>query len=304
MKDGNSNKLSDFSYSEFSPLFICVRLFIEKNTIQLKFMKIKILFALFLAVCFSADISAHEYWFEPETFFPKQEEKTVVHLYVGDGLTKDREERPFQPEKTPLFKLFSVKNDWDLKPSLVENALPIYTFSAGDAGNYLLAMERNWSYIKLEAGKFEDYLREDGIEFIIAERAKLGESKKEGSERYSRYLKSLLQVGDKRTDVYKKKLGMKLEIMPLENPYSKRVGDKIKFQIFFDGKPLADRTIFANNRTSETQKTKTDKDGKATFKLDRSGLWIVRLVNMQRCQIDCGEAVWESFWGAITFGVK
>lgn len=267
-------------------------------------MKIKILFALFLAVYFSADISAHEYWFEPATFSPEKGEKTAVHLYVGDGLTKDREERPFQLEKTPLFKLFSMKNGWDLKTSLVEKALPIYTFSADDEGNYLLAMERNWSYIKLEAGKFEDYLREDGIEFIIAERAKLGESKKEGSERYSRYLKSILQVGDKRTDIYKKKLGMKLEIMPLENPYSKRVGDKIKFQIFFDGKPLADRTIFADNRTSEMQRTKTDKDGKATFKLDRSGLWIARLVNRQRCQIDCSEAVWESFRGAITFGVK
>lgn len=267
-------------------------------------MKLKILFALVFAVSFSADAFAHEYWFEPETFFPAAKEKTAVHLYVGDGLTKDREERPFQTEKTPVFKLFSTKNTLDLKSSLTENAMPVYTFSADENGNYLLAMERNWSYIKLEASKFEDYLREDGIEFIIAERAKLGESKNEGGERYSRYLKSLLQVGDQRTDVYKKNLGMKLEIVPLENPYAKKVGDKIKFQIFFDGKPLADRTIFADNRNSETQKSKTDKDGKATFRLDRSGLWIVRLVNMQRCQANCGEAVWESFWGAITFGVK
>lgn len=267
-------------------------------------MKLKILFAVIFTIFFSLNAFAHEYWFEPETFFPAPREKTVVHLYVGDGLTKDREERPFQPEKTPLFKLFSTQNTLDLKSSLAENALPIYTFSADEAGNYLLAMERNWSYIKLEAQKFEDYLREDGMEYIIAERAKRGESKSEASERYSRYLKSLLQVGDKRTDVYKKSLGMKLEIMPLENPYAKKVGDKIKFQIFFDGKPLADRTIFADNRDSETQKTKTDKDGKATFKLDRSGLWIVRLVTMQRCTADCGEAVWESFWGAITFGVK
>jgi len=267
-------------------------------------MKLKLLFTVIFAVSFSANALAHEYWFEPETFFPKLNEKIAVHLYVGDGLTKDREERPFQSKKTPMFKLFSIKNALDLNSSLTENAMPIYNFSADEAGNYLLAMERNWSYIKLESQKFEDYLREDGMEFIIAERAKLGESKKEGSERYSRYLKSLLQVGDKRSDVYRKSLGMKLEIMPLENPYSKKVGDKIKFQVFFDGKPLADRTIFADNRNSETQKTKTDKDGKASFKLDRNGLWIVRLVTMQRCQTDCNEAVWESFWGAITFGVK
>ena len=53
----------------------------------------------------------------------------------------------------------------DLKTSLVEGATPIYKFSAAP-GNYLLAMERNWSYIKIESQKFEDYLREDGIEYI------------------------------------------------------------------------------------------------------------------------------------------
>ncbi len=267
-------------------------------------MKLKILLAAVFTIFFSMNAFAHEYWFEPETFFPAVGAKTVVHLYVGDGIVKDREERPFQSEKTPRFQLFSMQKTLDLKSSLTENALPIYNFSADGAGNYLLAMERNWSYMKLEAQKFEDYLREDGIEYIIAERAKRGESKNEGSERYSRYLKSLLQVGDKRTNVYKKSLGMKLEIMPLENPYAKKVGDKIKFQIFFDGKPLADRTVFADNRDSQTQRMKTDKNGKITVKIDRSGLWLVRLVNMQRCQSDCGEAVWESFWGAITFGMK
>lgn len=267
-------------------------------------MKLKIPFAFIFSLSLLTNAFAHEYWFEPANFFPARNEKTVVHLYVGDGLIKDREEREYQPEKTPSFKLFSIEKTVDLKSSLVEGALPVYNFSAERAGNYLLAMERSWSYIKLDAQKFEDYLREDGIEFIIAERAKLGESEREGRERYSRCLKSLLQVGDKRNDVYKNKLGMKLEIMPLENPYAKKVGDKIKFQILFDGKPLANRTVFADNRDSETQRMMTGADGKITVKIDRSGLWLIRLVNMQRCAANCGEADWESFWGALTFGVK
>lgn len=266
-------------------------------------MKLKVTSAFIFAVLFSAKVFAHEYWFEPEKFALAPNEKTVVHLYVGDGLTKDREERPFQLEKTPTFNLFSMNKSLDLKSTLKDEALPIYNFSAEKAGNYLLAMERNWSFIKLDAQKFEDYLREDGMEFIIAEREKLGERQKEGRERYSRFIKSLLQVGDKRDATYKKQLGLKLEIMPLENPYSKKVGDTLKFQILFDGKPLADRVVFADNRQSETQKMTTDKNGRVTMKIDKSGLWLVRLVNMQRCRTGCGEADWESFWGAITFGV-
>lgn len=267
-------------------------------------MNIKLLIAFIFTFLFTINIYAHEYWFEPDTFFPAPNAKTAVHLYVGDGLVKDREERVFQIEKTPVFNLFSVGKTLDLKTSIKEGAMPIYNFSADKAGNYLLGMERNWSYIKLEPNKFEDYLREDGIEYIIAEREKLGERQKEGRERYSRFIKSLLQVGGKRDATYKKKLGMKLEIMPLENPYSKKVGDNLGFQIYFDGKPLVNRVVYADNRDSQTQKMTTDKNGKISMKIDKNGLWLVRLVNMQRCAADCGEADWESFWGAITFGVK
>lgn len=247
---------------------------------------------------------AHEYWFEPESFFLAPKEKTTVRLFVGDGLINDREERPFQHNKTPMFSVFSRAGKRDLISRLKDGALPIYQFSGDAAGNYLLAMERNWTYITLEADKFDEYLRADGMEYIMAEREKLGESKNVGRERYSRFIKGLLQVGDKRDDTFKKKIGLKLELIPLENPYSKKIGDTISFQILFDGRPLTGRTVFADNRGSETQKMVTDKEGKFSFKLGKSGLWLARLVFMQRCKTDCGEADWESFWGAYSFGVK
>lgn len=267
-------------------------------------MRLKPLSTIVFALLLSTNAFAHEYWLEPETFTPAPNQKTIVHLYVGDGLIKDREERPFQLAKTSLFRLLSTSNSWDLKASVIDGALPIYSFSAERAGNYLLAMERNWSYIKLEPQQFEDYLREDGMEYIIAEREKLGESAKEGRERYSRFLKSLLQVGDKRDEAYKKLVGLKLEITPLENPYSKKVGDSLKFQVLFNDKPLAGKTVFADNRNGATQEMTTDREGNMTMKIDRNGLWLVRLVFMQRCTTSCNEADWESFWSAFSFGVK
>ena len=268
-------------------------------------MKIKLFAVIFTAFIFSANCFAHEYWFEPETFFPAPNQKTPVHLYVGDGLVKDREERAFEPAKTELFKVFSVGDALDLTKIITPQAMPIYEFSAAKKGNYLLAMERNWSYIKLESQKFEDYLREDGIDFIVAEREKRGERAKEGRERYSRFIKSLLSVGDQRDDTYKKNLGLKLEITPLENPYAKKIGDKLRFRVLFDGAPLANRVVFADNRANrDSQRLTTDKNGVITVNLNQKGLWLVRLVNMRRCAADCGDADWESFWGALSFGVK
>lgn len=262
--------------------------------------------ALFLLLVFSVNAFPHEYWLEPDTFFPAVGDKINLKMYLGEGL-KIEEERPYQAEKTVLFRHFFGKISAAAKNN-VDNSTPFYSYThGGESGNHMIVVERNWSYITLEPAKFEDYLREDGMEYIIGERAKLGEASKDGRERYSRFIKTLLQVGDKRDNTYKMNSGLRLDITPLENPYSKKVGDSIAFRITFDGKPLAGRTVFADNRDGETiskVKMLTDANGKVSVKLDRKGVWLVRLVIMQRCQSDCKETDWESFWGAFSFGIK
>lgn len=267
-------------------------------------MKIIILALIILSNFLTIPVFADEYWLEPDTFFPAPGQKTALHLYVGNGLFKDLGEYPFKRDKTRMFQQFSTSKTVDLKKSLIDGALPVYHFSASHSGNFLLAMEREWVHIKLDPLKFEDYLREDGIEYIIAEREKLGESLKEGRERYSRYIKSLLQVGEKRDAIYKKSTGLRLEIIPLENPYSKMLGDELNFQVAFEGKPLVGKAIFGDSRSGATQKMITDHEGKVTLKIDQSGFWLMRLVYMQRCVTSCEGADWDSFWGAFSFGVK
>ncbi len=262
--------------------------------------------AIVIAVAATANIFAHGYWFEADNFSVKLNEKTGIRLFIGEALKKE-EERPYQASKTVAFQMFSTAGSFDMRSMAEDGTMPLLNFSADRSGTFLLSMERNWSYIKLEANKFEDYLREDGMDYIIAERRRLGESKKEGRERYSRFIKMLFQVGGSRSDAAMTLVGSKLEIVPLENPYSKKVGDNLKLRIYFGGFPLTENVVFADNSDGDkysTQKLTTDKDGKVVVKLDRKGVWLVRLVFMQRCEKNCGEADWESFWGALSFAVK
>jgi hypothetical protein len=99
-------------------------------------------------------------------------------------------------------------------------------------------------------------------------------------------------------------IGLRLEIVPLENPYSKKVGDVLRFRVRFNRKPLVGKTIFAENRNTTQQKMITDRDGRIAMRIDRSGVWLVHLVFMRRCTTDCIEADWESFWGTFSFGVR
>ena len=214
---------------------------------------------------------------------------------------------PYRSSKTSVFRLFSADGTFDLARDIRDEAKPMFSFSAQSSGTYLLAMERNWSYITLEPDKFDDYLREDGMEYIIAEREKLGETGKKGNERYSRFIKSLIQVGGKRDRTFSQRTGLRFEVVPLANPYSLKLGEELSVQVLFEGKPLADKVLYADNRDGDLvtqQRFVTNTEGIAAIKLDRKGVWLVRLVFMQRCSKNCEGADWESFWGALSFGMR
>lgn len=265
-----------------------------------------ILFVLFL-VAFSAHAKAHDYWLEAENFFPAPNSEVTVRMWLGSWLVVE-EERPFQIKRTPLLQLWAANGATDLlTEASAEHRTPFAKFKVGAAGNYLLVQERSPAFLTLEAGKFHDYLREEGLPKIIAEREERGEATEFGRERYSRYLKTLLQVGGKYDAAFAKVAGLKFEIVPLANPHQQKLNSKIGFRVLFDGKPLAGVELAALNRFNKQihrQKARTDAKGEAVFKLDRSGFWLIRGVEMRRCQTDCRDIDWESYWAAYSFGVK
>jgi len=251
-------------------------------------------------------LAAHDYWFKPETFFTAANTSVKVRLFVGDEF-KIEEERVLQKEKTDSFQMFSAAQTQDMLAAGQEGQTPAAVVKVGAEGNYLIAMNRKASFIELKAAKFKSYLAEEGLEEIIAERERRGESNMDGRERYSRCLKSLLQVGERHDDIYKRALGQRLEIIPQSNPYQLQRGDSLKVRVTFEGKPLsAGAKVFAYNRDGEAiseQSQRIAGDGMATFKIDKAGEWLVRLVYMRRCG-KCTDADWESFWGAYSFGMK
>src|SRR6188768_2450191 len=118
-----------------------------------------VLFALLTA---PFQIFAHEFLLEPDSFFLRSGQQTGIHLLVGEALKKG-EERTYRGSQTTLFQMFSPMGTFDLRSMADEDKAPILSIAGERPGAYLLAMERGWSYITLDAEKFEEYLREDGM---------------------------------------------------------------------------------------------------------------------------------------------
>ena len=130
------------------------------------------------------------------------------------------------------------------------------------------------------------------------------------SEGYSRFLKSLVQVGEAGgAELHKRVLGQTLEILLLQNPYRLDPGDPLEVKVLFEGKPLPGQSLkaFSNDRKGRisSHQFRTGPDGVGRFTLDRAGLWLVRLVRLTPCSehssVDCEDADWESYWASYTF---
>ncbi|GAC1399832.1 MAG: DUF4198 domain-containing protein [Pyrinomonadaceae bacterium] len=268
---------------------------------------LKNFFIVAFVLCFAFNVSSHDYWFDVKPFFIEPGKTARVHLLVGSDL-KAELERPMQRERTLKFEMFDATNaPQTLLDRTPDGQTPFAKLKFPRSGNFLLAMERAPATINLDADKFKSYLVEENLNSIITEREKHGESQTTGRERYRRYIKTLVQVGDKHDDAYKRPAHQFLEIIPEQNPYSLQRGERLTVRVIFDNRPLTNSRIFAYNLATtgaRIQTATTDKRGHATFTIDNTGLWLIRLVYMRRCASDCKEIDWESFWGEYSFGMR
>jgi len=169
----------------------------------------------------------------------------------------------------------------------------------------LVSMQSNEAYIELEAEKFNDYLKEDGLDNALDVRTKTNTLNKPSKEFYSRYVKLLVQTGDKTDDTYKKKIGLRLEIIPAQNPYNLKSGDYLQCLILFDGKPIPHQMVKIWNKINETsflQNAYTENDGTIKFPISSKGPWMISTVKM--IESTKPGADWQSFWGSFVFGIE
>ena len=99
-------------------------------------------------------------------------------------------------------------------------------------------------------------------------------------------------------------LGYTFEIVPSRNPAT--LGrDELTVRCVVEGTvPAKQVTVFAMHRDDpdHPQKTETDDEGKATFRLDKPGIWMIKAIYMRAAPADV-DADWESVWATLVFEI-
>ena len=144
------------------------------------------------------------------------------------------------------------------------------------AGVHLVGYRSHDSFVSQEAAKFEQYLAEEGLERVIAARAKRGESGKASRELFARCAKALLSAGPGpglRTG-FDRVLGFTLEIVPETDPESWQPGRRVTVRLLFAGRPLEGALVAAlpkANPAAGRIAGRTDRAGRVALPLHAGG---------------------------------
>ena len=192
-----------------------------------------------------------------------------------------------------------------------EGSVAILDFETGEPGTYVVGVSTGTNMIELTAEEFDDYLKHDGVLDVLEARQQEGDLDKSVRERYSKHVKTILQVGDAVTDSHSVRLGYPIEIVPLANPSSLDIGDSLEFLVLADGKPVADQLVYASyegfhshdesGTHREAASARTDDEGIVKVELSKAGRWYVRLIRM--LPVDEAGADYESNWATLTFEI-
>lgn len=255
---------------------------------------------LFVAI---ALISAREFWLHPWKFVYKSGEKLEISFKAGENFIGEPWDlQKNQIESVILQQLSKLSSVID---SVTEGNKDNLSLTLNDAGTCLLTMQTKNAVNEWEAEKFNSFLKENGLDEILDRRTKTNALASPTREYYSGYTKLLVQVGEKKDDTHKKVNSFPVEIMPLENPYSLKIGDPIHFKILFDGKPVFGVRVKVWNRfdnRTTIQNIYTEKDGTLETRISNRGPWMVSVVRMIPSKQAGAE--WQSYRGSFVFGIE
>lgn len=256
------------------------------------------LLAIVALECFAV-AKAHDYWIEPKTFRAPVEQSIDFAFKVGFG--DEVEELAWRPSRCERCFVSLKEEQFDVAG--VPDTMPALRVAFARPGTWTLGYRSFDSRLELEAEKFEAYLKEEGLEAIVAARKERGESEKAGLEQYSRCAKALVRVGDvDGVDLPgPSPLGLTLELVADLDPYTLAAKTKFPVRLLLRGEPLAGALVEAvrMDPSHRTLAARSDSAGRVEFDLD-TGAWMITAVHMERARR--GEnADWKSLWATLTF---
>ncbi len=260
----------------------------------------------------TAAVAAHDFWLAASRWHAEPGASVTVTANVGERFPVPTAYT--DPSRIEAIELVGPSRRGRLSPLFRRegDSLALTLDLPKAAATYMVVMVVKPRFIEIPAPDFTTYLTHEGLDWVIAERQRRGESGAPGRERYARYAKLLVRAGDGPGEHVTRPLGLPAELVPLTDPTRLRRGDVLAVRLLADGQPVRGALVGAIDAGSTGApddwplRARTDAEGLVRFRLEAPGPWLVRSVHMVRREGESGPeaADWASFWASLAFDLS
>ena len=263
-----------------------------------------------ILVCAHASlVAAHDFWLQPNEYWISPDALTTMTLQVGHGPFRQRS--PIPARRITRFQAIAPKGTViDLHEQLrLGEAAEDGDFRFAIPGVYVLVLQTDdGAQTHLPSIRFNDYLKVEGLTPALEQRARLNQMDRDGSERYSRCAKSIVQVGPVGAGPQgqvSKPVGLPLEIVPEANPNGVPRSENLPVRVIYAGHPLSGALVKLtdlNNDASPFEVHLTDHEGRATFTMPNAGSWLLNVI-WTKALPRSEETDFETVFSSLSFGI-
>ncbi len=271
---------------------------------------------LLLASVALALFSSHDMYLKLDSYFLQPNTAASIKLYNGTFSTS---ENTIDRNRMLDVSLVgdSQRTAVDTNQWREEAGMTILDFTTGDAGTWVAGVSTRARNIEMEAEAFNKYLEHDGVLDMLNWREENDKLEEDAVEKYSKHVKTVFQVGDKRTDDWKTNLGYPIEFIPLQNPYNIHSGEALNARLLWQGEPLANQLVYLGTEESAHEhghshdegehdhgvvaQVRTNDQGEFYAKIPHDGRWYLRTIYLVESEEE--GLTHESNWATLTFEV-
>ena len=260
------------------------------------------------SVVLAVPLAAHDFWIAASDWRVNPGATVTITANVGDD-SYPVSQNATAPERVESLRLIGPTSSVS-KPvfRILGDALAADVVLPTQAGTYMAVLTVKGRFLSMAPKEFETYLKEEGLDGVLADRTRRQETDVPSRERYSRQAKTLIRAGAGSSAHVTRPAEIVAELVPDTDLTQARSGDDIAVRLLFEGRPVANAQVSAYGTgaapiQARRQTGRTDANGRVHFKLRGAGPYLLTTTHMVRRTGETGpEAVdWESYWVSITF---
>ena len=265
---------------------------------------IKLILTLgFMAAALGAQ--AHEFWIQPHKYRLEDGNRLVADVRVGMDFGGNQ--MAYLPNAINAFNITDASGTHKIEGRIGD--IPAVNITPTEDGLQILNLFSTSSTITWDDfQKFDDFVNLHGMGWVLARHAERGLPDTGFKEAYTRFVKSLVAMGDGAGQDHF--MGMFFELVAGKNPYTDNMSNGMPITVLFKGQPLPGKQVdlFYRNLDGVVSRlsVQADANGRAVIPNIGAGEYMVNVVHMiepsAEQQARTG-VVWHSLWGSITYAI-